>query len=50
MNTYLVDIDFYSMELKIKAKSKAEARRKAKARIKRGIAAKHINHIYIDEI
>lgn len=47
--TYLVDIDFYSMEIRVRAKTKAEARKKAKAQVARK-AKSHINNIYIDEI
>jgi len=47
--TYLIDIDFYSMEFRVKAKSKAEARKKAKAMVPRK-AKSHINHLYIDDL
>lgn len=49
MKTYSIDIDFYSIEFNIKAKNKTEARKKVKAKIKKGLALKHINHLYIDE-
>jgi len=46
--TYLIDIDFYSMEFSVKAKNKTEARAKAKAKIAKKIGS-HINHIWIEE-
>lgn len=48
LKTYLIDIDFYSMEFRIKAKNKTEARAKAKAKVAKKISS-HINHIWIEE-
>jgi hypothetical protein len=48
MKTYMIDIDFYSMEFRVKAKNKADARKKAKKMVK-AKARSHINHLYIDE-
>ncbi len=45
---FSLDVDFYSMELKVMAKSAAEAKKKGKALIVRKIL-RHINNIYVEK-
>jgi hypothetical protein len=47
---YEVDVDFYSVSYLIKAKSAGEARKKARAKIRKGVALKNVNHMYVDKL
>lgn len=48
LKLYTVDVDFYSIEYSVKARSAAEARRKVREKIKKGVALKNVNHMYVD--
>lgn len=50
IHEYEVDVDFYSILYRVKAKTAGEARKKVRAKIRKGVAAKEINHMYTDRI